>query len=310
MAKFNDEFIQYSKEKEKSEKQTTAFSLAVQITLYILLIFFAIFFIWYTVFISTHKYYMVYGASMKNTLNNSLAVDDQNGTEDAVYVNTIAKVKMFDIVVAKRKVYNTLKKKWETKNVVKRVMALEGDYISVALHKDADGEERLYFYRIAKGTDRANFDDESARLDERVNANGYTIYQNKKDDEHNEWTEKKDLTTFLDEGGAPVNKYGNFNYESDFFETFLEGHLTEIASGSEDFFVSDAGLVYVKVPKGMFFCMGDNRGYSSDSRNNGFYEMSQIVGKVEIVVYNYSFTKRLAKVVDYYFAEVERFFAR
>ncbi len=307
MARFDDEFIQYSKEKEKSEKKTTAFSLAVQITLYILLIFFAIFFIWYTAFISTHKYYIVSGASMKNTLNSSLALDDQKGTEDAVYVNTIAKIKVFDVVVAKRKTYNTVNKKWETKDVVKRVMGMEGDYVSVALHKDDDGQERLYFYRIAKGTDLTNFDDESARLDERVNTNGYTIY---KDGQHDEWTERKDLTTFLDEGGTSSDGYNDVSYELDFFETFLEGHLAEIASGSDDFFVSDAGLVYVKIPKGMFFCMGDNRGHSSDSRNNGFYEMSQVVGKVEIVVYNYSFTKRLAKVVDYYFSEVAKFFAR
>ena len=34
---FNDEFIQYSEEKVKSEKKSSAFSLAVQIFLYILL---------------------------------------------------------------------------------------------------------------------------------------------------------------------------------------------------------------------------------------------------------------------------------
>ena len=86
MPNFNDEFIQYSEEKVKSEKKSSAFSLAVQIFLYILLIFFAIFFIWYTAFISTHKYYLVVGASMKDSLNSSLSLTDGTGKQDAVYV--------------------------------------------------------------------------------------------------------------------------------------------------------------------------------------------------------------------------------
>lgn len=36
----------------------------------------------------------------------------------------------------------------------------------------------------------------------------------------------------------------------------------------------------VKVPKGYFFAMGDNRPGSSDSRDFGFFRLDQIVGKV------------------------------
>lgn len=311
MAKFDDDFVELSEER-KHGKQMSAFSLAVQIILYILLIFFAVFFIWYTTFISTHKYYTVVGASMKNTLNNSLALDDQYGSEDAVYVNTTSKVQAFDIVVATRQVYNAEKRKYEKKDVVKRVMALEGDYVSVAFRDDGNEGGSLFFYRIPKGTDLNAFDDEQARLDESVGENGYKIYS------YDEWTEAKDLASFsvIDEK-MEVAGFDDVEYELNFFETFLEGKLSEISKlsgkkfdGSEDFFVSNAGLVYVKVPKGAFFCMGDNRGHSSDSRDNGFYQMSQIVGKAEIIIYNYNFGKRLLKVVDYYFAQVEKFFAR
>lgn len=304
MAKFDEEFIQFSEEKKKSEKKTSAFSLSVQILLYIVFVFFAIFFIWWTAFISTHKYFYVYGASMKNTLNSSLQLDDENGTEDAVYVNTIAKVKVFDTIVAKRKVFDAVDKKWKTKNVVKRVMALEGDFITIALREDEQGQQKLYFFRIAKGADLVGFDDEDARLDESKGANGYTIFS------HEEWTQRKDLASFEKEGMIDPSAFNKFNYEENFFSTFLSGHLAEIASGSDDFFVSDAGLVYVRVPKGQFFCMGDNRGHSSDCRDNGFYDMPQIVGRVDIVVYDYSFTKRLGKIAWYYFTQVGRFFAR
>lgn len=304
VSKFNDEFIQYSEKKGKSENTHKALSLSVQIFLYILLIFFAIFFIWYTAFISTHKYYLVYGASMKNTLNSSLSLDNQSDTEDALYVNTIARTRVFDIVVAKRKVYNAEKKEWETKDVVKRLMALEGDFISIAMHQDEDGNQRLYFYRIPKGTNLQDFDDESARLDESTGDNGYTIFS------YDEWTERKDLSTFVDDGTASSDALNKYFYEENFFTTFFDGHLEEIVSGSEDFFVSNGGLVYVKVPKGKFFCMGDNRGHSGDCRDNGFYETDQIVGKAEIVVYSHNFGKRVLKVVEYYFSQVEKFFAR
>lgn len=299
---FNDEFIQYSEKKVKSEKKSSAFSLAVQIFLYILLIFFAIFFIWYTAFISTHKYYLVVGASMKDSLNSSLSLTDGTGKQDAVYVNTIVKQKIFDIVVVNRKVYNAEQKKWQTKSVVKRVMGLEGDYISIALHDDGTGA-KLYFYRIAKGTsfDKETFEDESARLDESKGENGYKIFS------HDEWTESKEISTFLGDGAEGLDQ--TF-YEKIFFQTFLEEHLQEISSGSEDFFVSKSGMVYVKVPKGKFFCMGDNRGHSGDSRENGFYETSQIVGIAEIIIYDHNFGKRLVKVVDYYFSQVQKFFAR
>lgn len=309
VVKFDNDFIQYTEKKKKSEDQFSAFSLAMQITLYILLIFFAIFFIWYTTFISTHKYYVVTGASMKDSLNSSLALDDDSRSEDAVYVNTVEKVKTFDVVVATRQVYNAEKKKYQKKDVVKRVMALEGDYISIAYHDDGHGNQALYFYRIPKGVNLSQFNDESARLDESTGKMGYTIYS------YEEWMDRKSLSTFIGDEQTSAERFNKVKYENDFFGTFLDGHLEEISQleygkSNENFFVSSAGIVYVKVPKGKFFCMGDNRGHSSDSRDNGFYDMKQIVGRVEIVIYNYNFGKRLLKVVDYYFAQVEKFFAR
>ncbi len=293
---FNDDFIQYSEKKEKRESKHQALSLSVQIICYVLLIFFAIFFIWYTAFISTHQYYLVYGASMKDTLNSSLSLNDGTSTQDAVYVDYTSKIKLFDIIVAKRE---------NKKNaIIKRVMAFEGDYISVAVHKDSSGNSNFYYYRIAAGTDLSNFEDEAARLDESLGINSYNIYG------YESWAENRDALTFVDEGNANISTYNKHFYEEAFFARFLEGKLNDIDGGSEDYFVSESGLVYVKVPKGKFFCMGDNRAFSSDSREKGFYDLKEIVGRVEIVVYNHNFGKRIASVVKYYFSEIEKFFAR
>lgn len=292
----NDDFIQYTEKKEKRESKNLALSLAVQITFYVLLIFFAIFFIWYTAFISTHKYYRVYGASMKNSLNSQLKVDDGVGSDDAVYVDEKGKVKLYDIVVAKRE--------GKKDPVIKRVMAFEGDYISVAVHKDEEGDDNLYFYRIASGTDLSDFDEETARVDESSGVNGYTIYS------YGDWLFNKDCTTFLSEENLDASSLNTHYYEDDFFATYLDGHLEEILQGSDDFFVSKSGLVFVKVPEGKYFCMGDNRGHSVDSRENGFYDFDKIIGRVEIVIYDYNFGRRLGGVIKYYFTQIGKFFAR
>lgn len=281
MKNFDSDFIQYSKEKVKNEKERLGLYLFTHIVLYILLIFFAIFFIWYTAFITTHKFYMVIGASMKDSLNSSLSLTDATGEEDGVFVNCVAKVKLYDIVV--------VKKTGQKKNVVKRLTGFEGDYVSISAYVDENSNKTLYFYRIASGTDLTDFDDESARVDESSGVNGYKIYS------YSNWTEEHGTIT-----------KGDITYEEDFFLTFLQDFQAE----SEDYFVSDSGRIYVKVPKGMFFCLGDNRAYSVDSRLNGFYDMSQIVGRVEIIVYNHTFANRLWVVVKYYFAAVEKFFAR
>jgi len=54
--------------------------------------------------------------------------------------------------------------------------------------------------------------------------------------------------------------------------------------------------------------MGEELGYYLIT--NKIYDLKEIVGRVEIVVYNHNFGKRIASVVKYYFSEIEKFFAR
>ena len=156
--RFDRGFIQNTKADIKNEKHSLNFFWFWTIPLYIILLFFFIFFTWYTIFVSTHGYFWVQGASMKNTFNNTVADTDARTSVDAVYINKNERVSTFDVVVVKDNSGET---------VIKRVMAQEGDYITI-LKGEYDGHNCFYFYRIPanvfKTMDKTAFDDESAKL--------------------------------------------------------------------------------------------------------------------------------------------------
>lgn len=303
MAEFNKDFIQYSDKKVKEEKHNLTFYLSTRITFYIVLIFFAIFFIWYTAFITTHSFYAVSGVSMMGTLNNQISSSEmesgknlQDVSYDAVYIDRTTKARIFDIVVIETKEIDT--KTGKNKNIIKRVMAQEGDYITIAKATVA-GEEHFYFHRISadsliEGQVSEEFSDEMAILQEE-GQNGYGIYS------YADWDKKPATREFSTGNGSHV-------YEEDFFNIFLEGFFLE--TGEFEYYVSNAGLVYVKVPQGKFFYMGDNRNHSTDARGRGFGEVSSIVGRSEFIVYNFNFGNRLWEVVKFYFSQMTNFFAR
>lgn len=310
MPEFNKDFIQYNDKKVKEEKSSLAFYLSTRIAFYIVLIFFAIFFIWYTAFISTHSFFAVSGVSMMGTLNNQIPAqemeagkDFQNASYDAVYIDRLSKAEIFDIVVIETKEIDP--KTGKNKHIIKRVMAQEGDYITIAKAENALGEERFYFHRIAAeslidGKVGEDFVDLQARLEEN-DENGYAIYSAL------DWNKKAATQPVALSGGSQI-------YEQNFYNTFLESFiLSENKQQFLDegkFFVSDAGLLYVQVPNGKFFYMGDNRNHSTDARERGFENERAIVGRSEFVVFDFNFGNRLLEVVKFYFKEVEKFFAR
>ncbi len=297
MNDFNKDFIQYSDEKVKKEKKNIAYYLSTRIVVYILLIFFAIFFAWYAIFISTHAYYKVDGASMMPTLNAQITDEElqsllpemlQELSYDAVYIDKTATVSVFDIVVIQES---------NGKNIIKRLMATAGDWITIAKAVGDDNEEHLYFYRIADG-ELDTTSDEEARLEEN-GENGYSIYS------HDDWDEYREVSSASASGKEHV-------YEKNFYNKFLSYYFAN-PNGENlpyNYYVSSDGLVYVQVPEGMCFYMGDNRGHSTDAREDGFVDVSTIQGKVDIIVYDYNFVNRLWEVIKFYFSEIEKFFAR
>ncbi len=299
MGKFDRNFIQYSDKKVKDEKNHLAFFLTTHIIFYIFLIFFAIFFIWYTVFISTHSFYGVFGVSMMPTLNSQIPSDQmergddlREATFDAVYVDKMTSAKLFDVVVIETE--ETDPKTHKPKNIVKRFVAAEGDYVTIAKAVDKLGEQHFYFFRIPAGSNFETFSDEAAMMEEN-GENGYEIYKRAN------WDASKNETVKTAEGVS-------HSYETIFYNTFLKGYFEQ--SGTYQYHVSAQGLVYVQVPQGKFFYLGDNRGHSDDARKNGFMSIDAIVGRTEFIVYNYNFGNRLWEVIKFYFSEMDKFFAR
>ena len=101
MGKFDGDFIKYDKQKVKDETGKLAFYFIANISFYIFLLFFAIFFAWYSVFVSTHIYYEVKGPSMMTVLNNNITqeqLDTLSDKEleqlsfDAVYIEKYKKI--------------------------------------------------------------------------------------------------------------------------------------------------------------------------------------------------------------------------
>lgn len=293
----DDNFIQYDKKKVKNETKNLTLYFVVHISLYIVLFFFLLFFAWYTYFVVTHRFYAVKGVSMMPTLNSQISeitdptINTQELSYDAVYVDKSTKPRLFDIVVVEYSKNNS---------VIKRLMATEGDYITIAKGKTDAGEDCFYYYRIPKDTDLTAINDEDFKLDESNGQNGYSIlgYQDWYKNKVSDYMPIKTLS----------NEKGTQSYEYNFFNTFLNGYIT--SDGEFNYYTSQNGLVYVQVPQGKCFFMGDNRGHSTDGRENGFCDNEKIVGRAEFIVENYSFVNRIVEVVKFYFSEMEKFFAR
>lgn len=273
-----DNFISYN-EKKKEETKSIAWYLTTHITLYIVLIFFLIFFAWYTYFVVTHRYYIVYGPSMKPILNEQVADNDENSAMDAVYVNLYDKIEVGDIVVI-----NDVSSSGES--IIKRVVAESGDYVTIAKSGD-----NFYLYRIPKsmmsqnsnGEKESLLSDSNAIVLENESSSGYEVI----------WDES---SIYVD---------GNYTYEYKFYDRFFSDN-----SLNYDYYISQDGLKYVCVPDGYSFCLGDNRAVSADSRRYGFISNENMVGNVELIVYDYSFGNRVLEVIKFYYTQVEDFFAR
>ena len=280
-----EEFIQDIDKKKKEETKSIALYLTTHITLYIVLIFFLIFFIWYTVFSVTHRYYIVEGASMQPYLNASIAPTDTSSSQDAVYVNLKGKIDVYDVVVIEG-VSKT------SPSIIKRVVAKEGDFVSIAKSGNS-----FFLFKIDAEDMTLNENNEYTTMVSDENA---LVFEN----ERNTGYEIR----YDDWNGVDERIYNGVHYDFGFYSQFIQGYVNE--SDAYSYYVSSDNLIYVQVPENSTFCLGDNRAHSSDSRTYGFISYDNIVGDVEITVYNYSFVNRVFEVIKYYYYQVEEFFAR
>lgn len=223
---------------------------------YLFLVFIAVFMCWYGYFVLNHTFYDVKGASMMPTLNDSIPYSQMESANnmhfDSVHIKDETP-SLFDVVIIKRPT--------DKDSIIKRLIAQEGDYVTIAKVVDENGNSSFKLFRIAAGSQLEGFSDEQAMLSEN-GENGYTILE-----PDTLWVHKKTLASEFIE--VEINVDGQsfkHQYEYNFYWTFLNFYSEN--DSPYNYFVSDEGLLYVQVPQGQFFFMGDNRAHSTDARED------------------------------------------
>ena len=159
-------------------------------------------------FYFNYKYYPVQGRSMQPTINpDPFVVTNGDVLQDGVFVECTHDIKVNDIIIIKLPVFKN--------TIIKRVIALEGDKISIAKHGDLNGEYRLSL--IKKGSDKV----------ERIEEDYIKSYM--------EWS-AMDYYTFQ-----------GMNYQLDFYNNYLksgeytmvDGQLFYTLKKNEVFFMGD-----------------------------------------------------------------------
>ncbi len=265
---------------------------------YLFLVFIAVFMCWYGYFVLNHTFYDVKGASMMPTLNNSIPYSQMESANNMHFDSVHIKVEtpnLFDVVIIKRPT--------DKDSIIKRVVAQEGDYVTIAKVIDENGNASFKLFRIAAGSQLNDFSDEEAMLSENAE-NGYTILE-----PDTLWVHKKTLASEFIEVEIKVDGQSfKHQYEYNFYWTFLNFYSED--DRPYNYFVSDDGLLYVQVPKGQFFFMGDNRAHSTDAREDGFCNTEYILGKVDYVIEDNNFFVRIFSLLKIFFGKIEKFFAR
>lgn len=226
--------------------------------------FFAIFVIYIVLFVLFMSLYLAFknkyecvpvqGMSMQPTINASVVKNDPNNPDQRADWVYIAKddLDYGDIVVFNAKTY-----RGDDDCLIKRVIALEGDAVTIVKKDNPNYEKPVFTVCIIKAEsleDGIIEDKEIIELEEDYITDAY------------EWTYNSTFTNL-------PNKL----YDLYFEDTFLDNTNYELIA-------DDNGIIYTIVPQGEFFYLGDNRAGSSDSRARGTDLVSSVRGVVQFIV--------------------------
>lgn len=271
------------------------------IVCFLIVIFFILTAITYASFNVKYGYITIENVSMQPTLNPTPLYDgDGEVVQDSVFIERTTDVTYGDIVIVDRS-QETGQRNY---TVIKRVMALEGDKICLAMLPVGEaGEYEMRFIRIKADED----------IDEIVytgTSDEHIIYEDYIKS-YSEWSSQ-----------ARQEYYGSpYYYDAEYLENYIEKFDTEIINvivGDQTFqlkFFTVGSNKDASVPD-QVFCMGDNRLQSEDSRKTGTASQTNIVGKVISIIRNgnapsldfFSWARVLGEYLRLIFEEIIAYF--
>ena len=279
-------FSKHFKDQKEEKEMTKKGSLFLFAFIFICLALFGITF----AFNQNYQYIEISGKSMQPTLNpNPVLVEREvNGVkkevyvQDGVFIRPTQDVDYEDIII--------LDEVFEDTTIIKRALAFDGDYITIAKIEDETGFNAFRLMRIKEGSSKIEVLEE--------------VYIKS----HWEWA------TYCHPAESQIPQDADtvdVIYEIDFYSTFSKGDYEE-----KLFTVDGRQIKFFKVPDDEVFYMGDNRTNSTDAREEGTAKISQIVGYVVRTVRNgtyyngniFFFFNRFGEALSLIWDEILRFF--
>ena len=206
------------------------------------------------IFDRMYQYYPVSGTSMQPTINpDAFLGSDEDKLQDGVFIRVGANVEYRDIAIIQRPN--------EKNTVIKRVIAKEGDWISICVDPALQGTDEYNYntYVIRSGT-------------------GYIQQLNE------DYTEPADNDLWISRYPARYDSDSYYTYERDFYNGYFANpvNLNQIKVVE----YNGKKMKFYVLGKGEMFYMGDHRSNSGDARNSGIAQEDWVVGKVVCIVHN------------------------
>lgn len=275
--------IEIFEDNEKKENKKTFASRFFSVFFIFYVAFFVCFVAMFLSFKFTYVCVPITGVSMKNTINSSLNDSEIDTKCDWVYIKQKSSYERGDIIVFDAKYKD---EKGQDLSLIKRLIALEGDAVTIAQDKD-DGLYYVYRVNVDALTDGVIEESEIEKLDEPY------------------IKDRAEWKLYF----PSVQMLNGWAYQKEFYVTFFNSGNYETIECEEN------QMKFAIVPDGQFFYLGDNRGHSTDAREEGTDYLSSINGATVIIVKNAAnsgsaLLLQIRDVFSFYGREIGNFFTR